>query len=99
MKNENTFKMVTTVTVISIFITLITGGYDFILPLYYSIKYKMDLNGASSIGIIGGADGPTSIILTGNPYFYYIRALFALISIIGISYIILSKKKKRIKKK
>lgn len=99
MKNERTNMMVTTVTVISIFITLITGGYDFILPLYYSIKYKMDLNGASSIGIIGGADGPTSILLTGNPYIYYIRALFALISIVGISYIILSKRNNKINKK
>lgn len=95
MKNERTYTIVTTVTVISIFITLITGGYDFILPLYYSIKYKLDLNGASSIGIIGSADGPTSILITGTQYIYYIRALFALISIGGISYIILSKRKKK----
>lgn len=94
MKDEHKFKIVTTLTVISIFITLISGGYDFILPLYYFIKYKMVLNKENSIGIIGGADGPTSIFLSGNEYFYYIRALFALISIVGISYIIIIKRKK-----
>jgi Na+-transporting methylmalonyl-CoA/oxaloacetate decarboxylase beta subunit len=64
--------------------------YEYLLPLYLSYKFKTDLSDASAIGIIGGADGPTTIYLSGSvpPG---ITALFAVLAVIGIAYLITSK--------
>ncbi len=95
MKNERTNKIIITLTAISIFIVLFSVGYEFLLPLYLSIKYQVDLRGASSIGIIGGADGPTSIFVSNQQSFFLIGSIFALLSIAGIAYIIINKRKRR----
>ncbi|MDF2545095.1 MAG: gcdB1 [Herbinix sp.] len=58
------------------------------------MKYNTDFSDASSIGIIGGADGPTTIYVANSkaPGF---TALFALLSIVGIIYIIRTKRKNK----
>lgn len=95
MKNERTNRIIIILTAISIFIALFSVGYKFLLPLYLSIKYQMDLCGASSIGIIGCADGPTSIFVSNQQSFFLIGAIFALLSIAGIAYIIIGKRRLR----
>ena len=48
--------------------------------------------GNSSIGIIGGADGPTKIFLSGNPLLEIITALAVVIIIAAVAVIIKKRK-------
>ena len=89
MKNKRINKAITVLTVISVIFTFINLACNFLLPIYLSYKLQTDLRGASSIGVIGGADGPTSIILSSQQSPQIITATFALISIVGIAYLIL----------
>ena len=59
----------------------------YLAPLYLLSKYKQDLNGAASIGIIGGADGPTSIYLVDTVYQSFIP-VFLILFISGIVYFV-----------
>jgi len=95
MKNERIYKTITIFTIISVIVTLINLAYSFLLPIYLSYKFQIDLREASSIGIIGGADGPTSIYLSSQQSPHIITAIFALLSIIGIIYILFHKRDKR----
>jgi len=87
--------MVTIFTIISLIVTLFNLTYSFLLPVYLSYKFQIDLSEASSIGIIGGADGPTSIYLASQQSPRIVTLIFALLSIIGIIYIIFHKISKR----
>jgi len=95
LKNERINKAITILTIISVIVTLINLAYDFLLPLYLSYKLQTDLREASSIGIIGGADGPTSIYLSSQQSPHVVTTIFALLSIIGIIYLIFHKRSKR----
>lgn len=49
----------------------------------------------SSIGIIGGADGPTAIFVSGsNPAFLYIALAVAVISLVAVAAILIRKRRK-----
>ena len=48
---------------------LISGGS---LPYLMHALNKSDNYQSTSLGIIGGADGPTAIFLTGNPWLYFL---------------------------
>ena len=74
--------------------TALSGVYNYLLPLYLSYKFNMDLRGASSIGIIGGADGPTSIYVSSS-LFPNITAIFALLAAAGIIYLFFDKRKNK----
>lgn len=52
-------------------LTIIIAMSDFILKQFIKLAFKVDISGneAASIGIIGGADGPTSIFLTSSHSF------------------------------
>ena len=51
---------------------------------------------AASIGIIGGADGPTAVFITSDPNWLHIYGLIGLIAlIILVAFIIYRKKKSR----
>mgnify|MGYP002567892033 FL=1 len=50
---------------------------------------------AHSVGIIGGADGPTAIIVTGNPLLAIGVAVFAIAAIITIIVLIIKKRKNK----
>lgn len=60
---------------------------------YLSIKYRSDFKDASTIGIIGGADGPTAIYLSNSKSFPLISVIFMSLTIIGIMYLLFTKKK------
>ncbi len=67
-------------------------SYEYLLPLYLSYKLNTDLSDASSIGIIGGADGPTAIFISGSVS-PEIPAICAVIAAMGIAYLIIAKRK------
>lgn len=67
-------------------------SYEYLLPLYLSYKLNTDLSDASSIGIIGGADGPTSIFVSGSVS-PGITSMCAVIAAMGIAYLIITKRK------
>ena len=50
---------------------------------------------AHSVGIKGGADGPTDIIVTGNPLLAIGVAVFAIAAIITIIVLIIKKRKNK----
>lgn len=83
MNKRKTTKVVTIFTIIIGIMTVLRLGFNFILPMYLSFKLNKDVNHASSIGIIGGADGPTSIFLASQPNSYLITSIFALLTIGG----------------
>jgi len=74
----------------------------------FSLNLKLDLlnqasriNGANSIGIIGGADGPTSVIISGSvaPLFYIVLLQhIIMLAILLLAYIPLSLFLKKVKR-
>jgi Na+-transporting methylmalonyl-CoA/oxaloacetate decarboxylase beta subunit len=83
-------KAVTTLTVIAAIITVISAAYKFLLPMVLSLVLNFDTKDAASVGIIGGADGPTAIYitgrLTGGVPRYLITVVFASVTVAGIIY-------------
>lgn len=95
MKNSRSFKSIIKVfTYLCIMITLSSIAYPFILKSYVINKLKQDMdismNSAASIGIIGAADGPTSILVTSQNT-YFITVLFAILSLVGVIYLLRKK--------
>lgn len=89
------------VILIGTIITGIASLLSIIVPFaavaYINYKWKIDmkasLNDAAAIGIIGRADGPTSILLSSlNPSI--IPLIFILLTAIGIIYLTKTKSKK-----
>ena len=73
-------------TIISGLITIILATYDLFIKyiLQAIIEVETNVNSAYSIGIIGGADGPTAIYLTSkNPakFKYILMIIFFAITI------------------
>jgi Na+-transporting methylmalonyl-CoA/oxaloacetate decarboxylase beta subunit len=92
MNNKIINKFVMIFTVICGAAAAISLLYEYLLPLYLSYKFKTDLSDASSIGIIGGADGPTTIFVSGSVS-PGVTALFAVLTVIGIVYLIIAKRR------
>lgn len=90
MRNEKLRKVVTMLTIIATIATLISMGLNFLIPKYLSYKFHNDVSDASSIGIIGGADGPTAIFLSSQSY-PYLTVTFPLLSIAGMLYLFFAK--------
>ena len=79
-------------TVVAV-VLLIIAVLIFLLP--FIINAVSSFNHSSSIGIIGGADGPTSIIVTSAPYAWIFPALTVIVpvALIVISVYLLKKSK------
>lgn len=81
-------------TVITTIIAVISGVFNFLMPRYLAYKFSLDIPNASSVGIIGGADGPTAIYVVGQTnqgFSQFITIIFALLSVIGFLFIIFIK--------
>ena len=89
MRKESVKKAVTIITAISSAVTVLVALLHFLLPAYLLHQYRIDAKGASSIGIIGSADGPTTIYVSGQSSVWQIAAVSGLIAIAGIAYLIL----------
>jgi len=84
LKRKRAARVATILTVITAVITVVSAAYEILLPGFLSVVLHFDAREASSISIIGGADGPTAIYLTGRPPVRVITAVFALLTAAGI---------------
>lgn len=87
-------KVIAIFTVLCALIALISAFFNFLLPLYLSYKFNIDTRGAGSIGIIGGADGPTAIFVSGQISPHWFTTAFVLLTLLGIMYLVVAKYKK-----
>jgi len=95
LKIERITRAVAILTIMNAIITIISSGFSFLMHMYLSYKLHIDASKASSIGIIGGADGPTAIYVTDQSSPHLITVIFALLSIAGIAYLIFIKRLKK----
>jgi len=86
-------KVIIIVTIICGLATMINVAYIYLLPLLLSFLFQKDLSDAVTIGIIGGADGPTAIYVACPYNLHLITVILALITILGIAYLIIAKRK------
>jgi len=91
MKKEKSTKMITIFTVICALVAFISLFSSYLLSLYLSHKFNIDTRDAGSIGIIGGADGPTAIYLSGQISSHWFTVVFTTLAILGIIYLIFAK--------
>lgn len=80
-------KIIILLTIITSLIALISANYNYLLQKYISYKFNINLKEAASIGIIGGADGPTSIFIASKPHSNAITIISTFLSIIGFVYL------------
>lgn len=91
MKKEKSIKMITIFTVICALVAFISLFSSYLLSLYLSHKFNIDTRDAGSIGIIGGADGPTAVYLSGQISSHWFTVVFTTLAILGIIYLIFAK--------
>ena len=83
-------------TAISGIIILYNLVIRYLVPLYLEYKFNVPIEDASAIGIIGSADGPTSIYIA-NTSEQKLMPVFLLLFIMGVTYFVyrrLRRKKK-----
>jgi Na+-transporting methylmalonyl-CoA/oxaloacetate decarboxylase beta subunit len=92
MKNKKIKKVLIVLTVTCVIVTVINATWNYLLPKYIMNNFIKDLN-VNTIGVIGAADGPVSILVSTPNYSYLITTIFALLSISGIVYLLVIKNK------
>ncbi len=76
------------ITIITIVSDIVTGGFAvFSFVLSSGLFENINLNEASAIGIIGGADGPTAIFLSGNPFNAFIISKIVLFIVLLVLFV------------
>ena len=91
MKKEKIMKAIAILTILCGLLTFISLFTSYLLSLYLSHKFNIDTRDAGSIGIIGGADGPTAIYLSGQISSHWFTVVFTTLAILGIIYLIFAK--------
>ncbi|CUH91640.1 hypothetical protein [Herbinix luporum] len=92
MKKWKSKKPIKIFTLVCIIITVVSATINFLLPLLSLYKFKIHLNAYNSIGIIGGADGPTSVFVAYNSSPYLLTIIFGILSILGVVYLFITRK-------
>ncbi|MCG1013198.1 sodium ion-translocating decarboxylase subunit beta [Tepidanaerobacter sp. GT38] len=87
-------KVATIFTVLCALMAFVSVFPQIIFSLYLSNKYNVDTANASTVGIIGGADGPTAIFLSGQ-ISHSFTAIFVLLTILGSLYLVINKYKEK----
>lgn len=88
MKNSKKAKVYKYIMIVSGFFTVMTAISDFIIKQIIKLKLNIDIpsgSSSSAVGIIGGADGPTTILLAENTslsYKYVLLSIFLPVTII-----------------
>lgn len=95
MKYGKSKKLVAIFTIITSIITFISLIIRFGVPMYQLYKLHTKVYNADSIGIIGSADGPTSIFVSGTSSANVIIIIFVFLSLSGIVYLIFMKGSKK----
>lgn len=89
-------KIIIALTVVTSIITIVSASWKFIMRIYIQYRFQISTdNSASSIGIIGGADGPTAIFISGYSYSGIFTIIFALLSVAGVIYLLATRKANR----
>lgn len=88
----NKEKVVGIITIISAVVTLVSELFYFILPLLLSHSFQPTSGKQNSIGIIGGADGPTAIYIAHQPSLHMVTIIAAMITVAGIAYLLIKRK-------
>ena len=91
MKKEKIMKAIAILTILCGLLTFISLFTSYLLSLYLSHKFNIDTRDAGSIGIIGGADGPTAVYLSGQISSHWFTVVFTTLAILGIIYLIFAK--------
>jgi Na+-transporting methylmalonyl-CoA/oxaloacetate decarboxylase beta subunit len=91
-------KLAFIITILCIIGTMILVSRNLLISIFTLFLTHKDIKDISAIGIIGAADGPTSIIVAsknhfGLNFFDILTISFACISFLGILYLLNSKKK------
>jgi len=86
--------IVAVLTVLCGLVAIISILVRLVLPLYILRKSSINIKDAGSIGIIGGADGPTVIFLAGGAFWSFVSIIFALAALAGIIWLIAAKRRK-----
>jgi len=95
MKKEKSMKMITVITIICALIAFVSMFFSFLLPLCLSFMLNRNASDIASVGIIGGADGPTAIFLAGQAPTNLIAVIFTILALIGIIYLAITKISKK----
>lgn len=91
MQRKKLNKIIKILTIISALITIVSASFRYLLRLYVKFKFKINIKDASAVGVIGGADGPTMILLESNSHRHIFTLIFAVFSILGMIYLITEK--------
>ena len=76
------------ITLIAIVSDVATGGFAaFSFLLSSGLFENINLNESLSIGIIGGADGPTAFFLSGNPFNAFIISKVVLFLVLVVLFV------------
>ncbi len=87
MKKAKILKMIKICTIICAAITVVASFGDFILVHILNLMHNSEVisgTAGSSIGIIGGADGPTAIYITSGSASPPYAIIFGILTILGI---------------
>jgi Na+-transporting methylmalonyl-CoA/oxaloacetate decarboxylase beta subunit len=60
-----------------------------------SYRFNLYTRDAGSTEIIGGADGPTAVFVSGYPYYHLFTIIFSLLTILGSIYLVVTKYKNK----
>lgn len=67
-------------------------AFNYGLPLYIKRLGGFSWKDASAIGVIGSADGPTSILLSNTKYSLITTLGSLLLTLVGLAYLIFKKR-------
>jgi len=87
-------KVITILTITCALIAFINAFSSYFLLLFLAKKFNVDTRKAGSIGIIGGADGPTAIFMSGHTSKRLITVIFGILAILGVIYLVITKFRK-----
>jgi lipopolysaccharide export LptBFGC system permease protein LptF len=85
------------VAIISVLSLVVIICSEFLLPWYiqryiqHKFAIKTNGRGASSIGIIGGADGPTAIFVAGKMSSHLFKTVLKWTLVLGIAFLFLTR--------
>jgi len=92
---KKSIRVITVFTVVCALVAIASALFNSLLPLYLAYKFNVgmgNIKNASSIGIIGGSDGPTAIFISGQSNPYLITIIFAFLAVVGVVFLIANKR-------
>lgn len=89
-------KLILALTIVNAVLALVSVFSDYLIRMLLAYKIKSEVHSsaakAGTIGVIGGADGPTVVFISGKPTPYVAAIIFAVHAVAGIIYLVLTRK-------